>query len=494
MLCIAEDFAAKGNVMRRKLLLILPKLQQLGDRKFRLIKYSRFPPLSLLTLAGLTPPDRWDITVRDEHVEPAEIDQHFDLVGIQVYISSAYRAYDLAAHYRRRGAKIVLGGLHPTSLPDEAARHADAVCIGPAETVWGRILHDVERGALRRVYRGQCDGSAALVPPARRDLMNPRAYLIRNTMVTSRGCPHSCAFCYKTSFWGKRYYETRPIAQLERELATVDDGLVFFLDDNLLASRRHARALFDVLRGSGIVWQAAASLDAARDPRHLDEAYDAGCRSLFVGFESLSPENMRAANKPVNAATDYAEAVRRFHGAGIMINGSFVFGFDCDGPAVFDRTVEFAIENKIETATFHILTPFPGTRAFAELDAQRRLLHRDWARYDTDHAVFRPRRMSPATLEEGHRRAYRDFLRYGSILRRSFGLPGALKRIAYNLAWMKVDPLWVAIIRAGLMPFARRIFTRVLGLSTRPATDPSPAPMPLVRAVSDARAPIQAPR
>ena len=456
--------------MKRRLLLILPALQQLHDCQFRLIKYSRFPPLSLLTIAGLTPPDRWEIIVRDEHVESSEVSGHVDLVGIQTYISSSGRAYELADRWRRRGAKVVLGGLHPTSLPDEAAGHADAVCTGPAETVWGQILDDFEHGRLREVYHGRREGSAALVPIPRRDLMNPRAYLIRHTMVTSRGCPHSCDFCYKTSFWGPRYYEARPIAQIERELATVDDGLVFFLDDNLLANRRHARALFEVLRGSGIVWQAAASLDVAGDPGYLEEAYEAGCRSLFVGFESLSPENMRGNNKRVNAATDYAEACRRFHDAGIMINGSFMFGFDCDTADVFDRTVRFAIESKILTATFHVLTPLPGTRAFSRLDAEGRLLHRNWAYYDTDHAVFRPRRMTPDQLEAGHKRAYREFLTYGSILRRSLGLPGALKRVAYNVAWMKVDPLWVAIIRAGLMPLARQIFDRVLRVSTKRAS------------------------
>jgi radical SAM superfamily enzyme YgiQ (UPF0313 family) len=456
--------------MKRRLLLILPSLQQLSDYPFRLIKYSRFPPLSLLTIAGLTPPERWEIIVRDEHVESSEVNEHVDLVGIQTYISSSDRAYQLADRWRRRGAKVVLGGLHPTSLPDEAAPHADAVCIGPAETVWGRIIDDFERGRLKKTYRGSCEGSAALVPVPRRDLMNPRGYLIRHTMVTSRGCPHSCDFCYKTSFWGPKYYEPRPVAVLERELATVDDRLVFFLDDNLLANRRHAKALFEVLRGSGIVWQAAASLDVAGDSRYLDEAYEAGCRSLFVGFESLSPENMRGNNKPVNASADYAAACRRFHDAGIMINGSFVFGFDCDGPDVFDRTVEFAIENKILTATFHVLTPLPGTRAFDRLAAERRPLHRHWAYYDTDHAVFRPRRMTPEQLEAGHKRANRDFLTCGSILRRSLGVPGTLKRIAYNLAWMKIDPLWIAIIRLGLMPLATRIFERVLRVRTKAAS------------------------
>jgi radical SAM superfamily enzyme YgiQ (UPF0313 family) len=391
-----------------------------------------------------------------------------DLVGIQTYISCAGRAYDLAAHWQTRGAKVVLGGLHPTSLPQEALQHADAICIGPAETAWPEILKDFEGGRLKGVYRGRLDGSAALVPLPRRDLMNPRAYLIHNTIVTSRGCPHSCDFCYKSSFWGPHYFEARPIPEIERELETVEDGLVFFLDDNLLGNRRHARALFDVLRGSGIVWQAAGSLDVARDPAYLDEAYEAGCRSLFVGFESISPENMRANNKAVNATANYLEACRRFHDSGIMINGSFVFGFDCDEPDIFERTVEFAIQGKILTATFHVLTPLPGTRAFERLDAEGRILHRQWEYYDTDHAVFRPLRMTPEQLESGHKRAYQEFLTCSSILHRSLGLPGAVKRLAYNVAWMKMDPLWVAVVRLGLMPFATRIFSRVLRARTKP--------------------------
>ncbi len=454
--------------MSRRILLVLPALQQAHDRAFRLIKYSRFPPLSLLTLAGLTPREDYEVIVRDEHIESSAVEGDVDLVGIQTYVSSAKRAYELAACWRSRGAKVVLGGIHPTTCPDEAAAHADAVCLGPAETAWPEILGDFERGRLRRFYRGACAGSAALVPLPRRDLMNPRGYLIRHTMVTSRGCPHACDFCYKSSFWGRDYHEARPLAAIEQELAGVDDGLVFFLDDNLLANREHARRLFGVLRGSGILWQAAGSLDVTRIPGYLDEAYAAGCRSLFVGFESLSPENMRRQNKPVNAATDYAEACQRFHEAGIMINGSFVFGFDGDGPDVFARTVEFTERCRILTATFHILTPFPGTPTFARLEAEGRLLHHDWTYYDTDHAVFRPRRMTPEQLEEGHREAYRQFLSYRSIFTRSTGLPGTLKRLAYNVAWTKVDPLWVAIVRAGLMPFANRIFRRVLAIGTRP--------------------------
>jgi radical SAM superfamily enzyme YgiQ (UPF0313 family) len=453
--------------MKPTILFALPALLEVLDDDFRRIKYALFPPLSLLTLAGMTPDDRYRVLVRDEHVESVEIHEDVDLVAMTVYVSSAERAYELADMYRARGARVVLGGIHPTTLPFEAAQHADAVCIGPAESVWPQILEDFERGRLQKLYRGRCEGSAACQAPARRDLMNPRAYLVQNTIVTSRGCPHACSFCYKSSFWGRRYYEPRPPGDIERELASFLGRFVFILDDNFLADRRHALEMFRLLRGAGLVWQAAASLDVARRPDFLDRAYEAGCRSLFIGFESLSPENMHRANKPANAGADYAEAIRRVHDAGIMINGSFVFGFDCDRPDVFERTVEFAVENKIETATFHVLTPFPGTQAFAHMHAAGRILHRIWSLYDTRHAVFRPRRMTAVQLEEGYVRAYENFYRYGSILARSFGIGGALKRIAYNVGWKKMDPIWSAIIRGGLLPFVRPMFEWVLARHSR---------------------------
>ncbi len=466
--------------MQYSLLLALPALQEVLASDFRLLKYALFPPLGLLTIAGMTP-DNYDITIRDEHVEHVELDGHFDLVGMTVYVSSANRSYELADYYRRRGSKVVLGGIHPTTLPREAAEHADAVCIGPAEPVWPEITRDFEAGRLKKFYHGECEESAALVPLARRELMNPNTYLIHQTMVTSRGCPNSCDFCYKTSFWGRRYYETRPLAGIEREFAAFDRKFVFFLDDNFLANRRFARELFRFLRESGFVWQASAALDAAETPGYLEEAREAGCRSLFIGFESISRENMRGANKRINARTNYAQAIRRFHDAGIMINGSFVFGFDHDDPDVFDRTVEFAIENKIETATFHILTPFPGTRFFQRMAAQGRLLHRDWDLYDTRHAVFSPARMTPEQIEDGHRRAYRNFYSFGSILRRSFGMPGALRRVAYNIGWKKLDRLWSSIICRGLVHYVRPVFERVLAGRSRPVSGESLETTGLVR-------------
>ena len=452
----------------KTILFLLPALQEVLSQDFRQIKYSLFPPLSLLTLAGLVPRDRYRMLVRDEHVEEVIVDEDVDLVVMTVYVSSARRAYQLSDYYRARGAKVFLGGIHPTTLPEEAAQHADSVCLGPGESAFLRMLEDFEAGRLKKQYDGYRDPNLSNVPMARRELMNQSKYLVPNTMVASRGCPYCCDFCYKESFWGRDYHAFRPLSEIRKELDTFRHKFVFFLDDNLLGNRREARRLFALLREYDFVWQASASLDAAYTPGFLQEAYDCGCRSLFVGFESISKANMERAHKPQNRKHDYAEAIERFHDAGIMINGSFVYGFDDDDADVFARTVEFAIENKIETATFHILTPFPKTRLFATLEQEGRILHRDWDRYDTRHTVFTPRHMTPSQLEEGYWWSYKEFYRYGSIIRRSLGLPNPLKRILYNVAWKKMDPIWDWAIGHNLIEHVLPAFEFALARETLP--------------------------
>jgi radical SAM superfamily enzyme YgiQ (UPF0313 family) len=454
----------------KTILFVLPALQEVLAQDFRQIKYSLFPPLSLLTLAGLVPEGKYRIMVRDEHVEDVMVEEEVDLVVMTVYVSSAKRAYELSDQYRARGAKVLMGGIHPTTLPEECAQHADSVCLGPGESVFLRMLEDFEGGSLAKFYHGGGDKDVARVPHARRDLMNRGKYLVPNTIVASRGCPFCCDFCYKESFWGKDYYLFRPLPEIARELDTFQHRFVFFLDDNLMGNRKEARDLFALLRGYDFVWQAASSLDAAYTPGFPQEAYKSGCRSLFVGFESINKENMERANKRQNQKHDYADAIERFHDAGIMINGSFVYGFDDDDPAIFARTIEFAIEHKIETATFHILTPFPGTRMFARLDHEGRLLHRDWDKYDTRHAVFRPRRMSPAQLEEGYRWSYEQFYRYGSIIRRSVGLPNPLKRFLYNVGWKKMDSMWDFVLAHNLIDRVLPAFEYALARDTSPDT------------------------
>jgi radical SAM superfamily enzyme YgiQ (UPF0313 family) len=452
----------------KTILFLLPALQEVLSRDFRQIKYSLFPPLSLLTLAGLVPRDRYRMLVRDEHVEEVIVDEDVDLVVMTVYVSSARRAYQLSDYYRARGAKVFLGGIHPTTLPEEATQHADSVCLGPGESAFPRMLEDFEAGCLKKQYHGYRDSNLSNVPLARRDLMNQSKYLVPNTIVASRGCPYCCDFCYKESFWGRDYHAFRPLSEIRKELDTFRHRFVFFLDDNLLGNRREARRLFALLREYNFVWQASASLDAAYTPGFLQEAYDCGCRSLFVGFESVIKANMERAHKPQNRKYDYAEGIKRFHDAGIMINGSFVYGFDGDDADIFARTVEFALENKIETATFHILTPFPKTRLFATLSQEGRILHRDWDRYDTRHVVFQPRHMTPSQLEEGYWWSYREFYRYGSIIRRSVGLPNPLKRILYNVAWKKMDPIWDWAICHNLIEHVLPAFEFALARQTSP--------------------------
>ena len=439
-----------------KVKFILPALTEATSPLWRPIKYSLFPPLGLATLAAYL--DAGDeAEIQDEHVEPLDLAEKPDLVVIQVYITSAYRAYRLADEYRRRGVHVALGGLHVTSLPDEAAAHADTIFLGPGEDTWPRFLTDFRRGNPAPVYRSQTRTLLG-VPPVRRDLIKRRLYLVPNSIVVSRGCPHVCDFCYKEAFFeGGRSFYTQTVDAALAEIERLPGRHLYFLDDHLFGDRRFAAALFDGMRGMGRLWQAAGTVNAVLAPDLLERAVDAGLRSLFVGFESLSTANLLEQRKFQNLRRDYAAAIRRLHSLGVMINGSFVFGMDADEPSVFDRTVEWAIEQGIETATFHILTPYPGTALQRRMAAQRRITSGNWDLYDTRHAVFRPARMSAAELEAGYWRAYRVFYGWRSIAQGAAAhgnVASGLRHFAYAAGWKKFEPLWDLVIRlkrAGMM-------------------------------------------
>jgi len=449
-----------------KVKMILPALTEAVSPFFRPIKYSLFPPLGLATLAGYLAEED-EVSLQDEHVERLELDDDEpELVVIQVYITSARRAYRLADHYRARGAYVVLGGLHVTSLPAEAAAHADSVFLGPGEDIWPRFLADLRSGQPRPVYRSQVRTLEAL-PPIRRDLIKRHLYLVPNSIVVSRGCPHTCDFCYKEAFFagGKGFYTQRVDAALT-EIARLPGRHLYFLDDHLFGDVRFAAALFEGMRGLRRVWQAAGTVTSVLKPALLEKAVAAGLRSLFVGFETLNPAGLRAQGKVQNLHRDYGEAVRRLHGLGVMVNGSFVFGMDEDDASVFDRTVGWAIDQGIETATFHILTPYPGTALFGRMEAEGRLLHRDWDLYDTRHVVFATRGMTAEELEAGYWRAYRDFYRWRSIFRGAATKPtwpGRLRHFAYAGGWKKFEPLWDWVIRARKVSRALPLLEAVLG-------------------------------
>jgi radical SAM superfamily enzyme YgiQ (UPF0313 family) len=439
--------------------MILPALTEAKSPFFRPVKYALFPPLGLATLAGYLRDDD-EVTLTDEHVETVDLDDDPDLVVLQVYVTSARRAYAIADHYRRKGAHVAIGGLHPTSLPEEAAAHADSVFLGPGEDTWPAFLADFRAGRPRPLYRSRVRTLEGL-PPSRRALIKRHLYLVPNSLVVSRGCPE--AF-----FAGGRGFYTRRVAGALAEIARLPGRHLYFLDDHLFGDPRFAAALFDGLRGMGRLWQAAGTVASVLRPGLLEKARAAGLRSLFVGFETLRDESLRAQRKHANVDHDYAAAVRRLHDLGIMINASFVFGMDGDGPDVFDRTVEWALSMGIETATFHVLTPYPGTALFRQMEAAGRLLHRDWDLYDTRHAVFAPRGMTAAQLEAGYWRAYRDFYRWGSILRAAATKPtlaGGLRHATYAVGWKKLEPLWDLVIRSGLIGRTRPVLERILDAS-----------------------------
>lgn len=433
-----------------KVKMILPALTEAKSPFWRPVKYSLFPPLGLATLAAyLSEEDQ--VTIQDEHVETLDLDDEPDLVVIQVYITSAYRAYQLAGHYRRKGAHICLGGLHVTSLPEEAAQHADTIFIGPGEDTWPKFLADYRRGRPGRVYRSEVRTLAGL-PPIRRDLIKRHLYLVPNSIVVSRGCPHVCDFCYKEAFFegGKSFY-TQAVDQALAEIERLPGRHLYFLDDHLFGNPRFARSLFDGMRGMGRVWQAAATVQSVLLPDLVERAAASGLRSLFTGFETLNPANLREQNKLQNLNRDYSAAIRRLHDNGVMVNASFVFGMDEDDETVFDRTVEWALRQGIETATFHILTPYPGTALYERMSAVGRITTRDWDLYDTRHVVYRPAKLSPEALEAGYWRAYRDFYRWGSIFRSARVQEGwveRLRHVAYVSGWKKFEPLWDWVIRA----------------------------------------------
>ena len=444
--------------------MILPALTEATSPFFRPVKYSLFPPLGLATLAGYLHPDD-EVTLLDEHVERVPLDDVPDLVVIQVYITSARRSYQIADHYRSLGVHVCMGGLHPTSLPDEAAEHADTVILGPGEGVFPRFLADFRAGRAQPRYEG---GTRSLqgIAPIRRDLIKRHLYLVPNSLTISRGCPHRCDFCYVAGFFsdGVRFY-TQSVDAALAEIEALPGRHLYFLDDHLFGNPRFAADLFRGMRGMNRLFQGAATVRSLLRPGLLELAAEAGLRSIFVGFETLSPANLAQASKLHNIGRDYAAAVRRAHELGVMVNGSFVFGLDDDGPDVFARTVGWAVEQGIETATFHIATPYPSTPYHEQIASQGRLLHRDWSRYDTRHAVFRPARMSPEQLEEGYWGAYRDFYSWANIARGSGAhdtWEGRLRHFGYAAGWKKLEPLWDVVIRAKRIGAMRPALERIL--------------------------------
>jgi radical SAM superfamily enzyme YgiQ (UPF0313 family) len=341
-----------------------------------------------------------------------------EVVGITVHLTFAKRAFELASWYRSRGSLVILGGLHVLSCPEECAPHADALALGDGVQLWPRILGDVENGTLQPQYVATFESDYRADPAPRRSLLPRKSFLTTSSLIATRGCHNRCGFCYLSTDGLRMPYRMRDPRQIADEFSADRQPYGVFVDNNLGSNREYLRALCSALRPLNKIWSGAVSIDVTDDPSLIRAMALAGCTGVFVGFESLSDENLAASHKKTPETADYARRVRLFHDNGIQVNGSFVLGFDHDRKDVFAQTAEWVEQNRLECATFHILTPYPATPLFRQMEAEGRLLHKDWTLYDTAHAVFRPKHMSPEELEEGYAWIYQRLFSHASIWRR----------------------------------------------------------------------------
>ncbi len=382
-------------------------------------KHVLTPSLALTSVAATTPPG-WRVEYFDENLLHGRPPIHPlpQVVGITVHLTFARRAYELADWYRRCGSKVVLGGLHVLSCPEECAPHADALALGDGVQLWPGILRDIDNGGLKTRYTATYENEYANDPPPRRSILPGKSFLTTASLIATRGCHNRCGFCYLATDGLRMPYRMRHPRQVAEEFQASDEPYAVFIDNNLGSRRDYLRALCSALRPLNRIWSAAVTIDVTDDPPLIRDMALAGCTGVFVGFESLSDDNLSAAHKKTPKTSDYARRVRMLHDYGIQVNGSFVLGFDHDRRDTFVRTASWVEENRLECATFHILTPYPATPLFHQMEAERRLLHRNWDLYDTSHAVFRPKHMSPEELERGYAWIYQRLFSHSSIWRR----------------------------------------------------------------------------
>jgi len=381
-------------------------------------KSLRYQPLTLTTLAALVPEDvPARLQLFDEGIADVPLDLQADLVGLTVITGTARRAYELADHFRARGLAVVLGGPHVTLIPEDALAHADAVVIGYAEETWPQLLRDFTTRQWKREYRQSPGLDLAGRPVARRDLLPSKRYLTSNVFEATRGCVHACDFCVVPTAWGRKPLQ-KPVEEVAADIRQHGAKKLIFVDLNLIADRAYALELFTALIPLRVQWYGLATVLLAEDARLLELAARSGCKGLLMGLESISPVNLRQNHKGFNAPEHFHRVVERLHEQGIALQGCFVFGLDDDRPDVFLKTAEFAVKAGIDLPRFAVVTPFPNTPLYKRLEAEGRILTRDWELYDGQHVVFQPRHMSVQELQTGIEAAWKHAYSFRSIARR----------------------------------------------------------------------------
>jgi len=436
-----------------KIVLISPT----STRPGLISKFFRFPPLNLALLAALAP--EYNYKIIDENIDGVNLEseeiKEADLIGLTVMTAQAPRAYELADKFRKMGKTVIMGGMHVSAMPEEAIRHCDAVVVGEAEKIWPKLLEDYERGKLQRIYKNKELPDLSGLPIPRRELLKRENYIVPNTLQVSRGCPFNCSFCAVSRFFGKRY-RFRPVKEVIEEIEKMIEAdhascwrkiaakfwnkmnrsVFAFLDDNIFGQADYARKLFKALIPLKILWGSQTSVNIARPENEglLELAAESGCKFLFVGFESIDQSSIDEAGKKVNKPEIYAKAIELFHKYGIVILGAFIFGFDCEDKSIFKRTLDFVNHIGLDLAQFTVLTPLPGTRLMAKLKQERRIIEKNWARYDFGTVVFKPLKMSAEELIKGEQWAWYEFYSWSSILRRLPPLTDWARFLIYGIS------------------------------------------------------------
>jgi radical SAM superfamily enzyme YgiQ (UPF0313 family) len=436
-----------ATVQTRHALLLNPFYPK--DPRASFGKHVLTPSLALTSIAGSTPA-HWQVRYWDENLlqGPPPCRPLPEVVGISVHLTFARRAYQLADWYRSQGCRVILGGLHVLSCPQEALEHADAIAVGDGVQLWPRILADLERGCLERRYDADFSRPYAADPPPRRSMLPRDSFLTTSSIIATRGCHNRCGFCYLATDGLHMPYRMRHVQQIVDEIAAERQPYSVFIDNNLGSRPAYLRALCRALRPLEIIWSAAVTIDVTDDPSLVREMALAGCTGVFVGFESLNVGNLADARKRSPAPEDYARRVEVLHRYGVQVNGSFVLGFDHDRPDVFERTVSWIEANRLECATFHILTPYPGTPLFRQMEREGRILHRDWDLYDTGHVVFQPQHMSTQELADGYAWCYDTLFSHRSIWRRRpSDRRAVLAYLAMSYLYKRSNRFWHLLIR-----------------------------------------------
>jgi radical SAM superfamily enzyme YgiQ (UPF0313 family) len=455
-------------VRTRIIHLINPKTDSLTTRPLYMNRALYSPLAGLLAVAAAIPRDRYEVVLTDENIETVDFDLKADLVGISAMTSYVNRGYEIADQFRAKGVPVVMGGVHPSFMSQEALKHCDAVVIGEVELVIDKLLDDLEDGAMRGTYKSDALHPMVGMKMPRYDLLKKHRYVNKTFVQTSRGCHQGCTFCAEPLMNGLKF-RYRPVDDVINEMENCGSRVVSINDADFFGTPDRPKEVMRALKGRGIKWQAGVTSKLAQDDRMLELAAEGGCTLLSIGFESISRSTLKSVHKHVNRPETFAALVEKVHSYGIMVFGLFMFGFDGDDTSVFDETVRFNRDADYDACAYSVLTPYPGTLTWYEMKKENRIVSYNWTKYDQGHVVYSPAQMSGDELRRGQATAYDNFYSLPSIAAR-FPVTGRRHRaqwLIYNL-----------FMRRGAQT---ENITEVAAPTTAPDTAPMPPILPIKR-------------